>query len=123
MIPKPTPGDWRPCGDYLALIKVTLPDCYPIPHIHDLYSSPHERSIFSKVDLFSAYHQIPVYPGDVPKTATCTPFDLFEFRTPFDLFEFLCMPFHLRNAAQTFQRFIDEVLRDLNFELLILKTF
>ena len=35
--------------------------------------------------------------------------------TPFGLFEFVRMPFGLRNAAQTFQRFIDEVLRDLHF--------
>ncbi len=35
--------------------------------------------------------------------------------TPFGLFEFLGMPFGLRNAVQTFQRFIDQVLRGLPF--------
>lgn len=35
--------------------------------------------------------------------------------TPFGLFEFTRMPLGLHNAAQTFQRFIDTVLRGLDF--------
>lgn len=45
-------------------------------------------------------------PDDIPKTAITTPFGLFEF---------VYMTFGLRNAAQTFQRLIHEVLRGLDF--------
>ncbi len=105
MVMKPD-GKWRPCGDYRRLNLVTTPDSYPLPNIQDLLARLHGCSIFSKLDLRKGYYQIPVQEGDINKTAVITPFGLWEF---------LRMPFRLRNAGQSFQRFMDEVLAGLDF--------
>ncbi|BES97092.1 multicellular organismal development [Nesidiocoris tenuis] len=99
-------GDWRPCGDFRRLNSLTKPDRYPIPNLRDATTSMAGSTIFTKIDLMKAYLQIPVHPDDIPKTAIITPFGLFEF---------VKMPFGLRSAAQTFQRFMDSVTRDLPF--------
>ena len=77
-----------------------------MPNMTDLTSRVHGCSIFSKLDLKKGYLQIPVRPEDVPKTAITTPFGLFEF---------LRMPFGLKNAGMTFQRFMDQVLAGMSF--------
>lgn len=67
--------------------------------------------MFNKIDLTRAYDQIPVEECDIPKTAVITPFGLFEI---------LRMAVGLRNAAQTFQRFIHDVIRGIDFVCLYL---
>ena len=105
MVEKPS-GGWRACGDYRVLNAASEDDRYPMPHLQDFTIQLEGKSIFSKVDLVWAYNQVPMNSSDIAKTAIVTPFGLFEFKR---------MPFGLKNAAQTFQRLMDTVLRDCSF--------
>ena len=103
IVPKPN-GGWRPCGDYRRLNSITTHDRYPIPHIQDFASQLAGKIIFLKIDFIHGYHQIPVTPSDIPKTAIITPFGLYEY---------LRMPFGFKNAAQAFQRLMDTVFQNI----------
>ena len=72
-------GGHRPCGDFRQLNDVTTPDKYPIPYLSDATHFLEGKTVFSKIDLIRGYHQIPVAPEDIPKTAVITPFGLFEW--------------------------------------------
>jgi len=98
-------GGWRICGDYRRLNKITVPDKYPIPNLQDFAHKLLGCTVFSTLDLTRAYHQIPMAERDKEKTAIITPFGLYQFNS---------MPFGLKNAAQTFQRYMDVTLRGLD---------
>ena len=68
IVPKQS-GGWRPCGDYRRLNAATTDDRYPFPHIQDFNSRLAGSRNFSKIDLICGYHQIPVAPDSIPKTA------------------------------------------------------
>ena len=93
-------------GDFRRLNEMTVPDRYPIPRIEDLVRSRYGSTVFTKLNLNKAYFQVPVAPEDVCKTAVTTPFGLYEI---------VGMPLGLRNATQTFQRYMDSLFRDLPY--------
>ena len=90
------------CGDYRQLNLATKPDLYP-RHIEDLSTKLEGMKMFSTIDLRKGYWLVPVRASEVPKTAVIV-------ITPFGLWEFLRMPFGLKNAGQTCQRFMDDIL-------------
>lgn len=96
----------RLIGDYRRLNAQTTPDRYPIPVIYDAISLLRNKCFFSKIDLVRAFHNIPVFEGHIQKTAVVSPAGLYEHTR---------MPFGLRNAPSTFQRFMHSVLSDLPF--------
>ena len=90
--------------------NVTKKDGYPLPRIQDYLNSIDKAKFVSKVDLTSGYWQIEVNKHSIPKTA---------FNTYSDKYEFLTMPFRLTNAPTTFQCIMNEALRDLTHQYMI----
>ena len=83
----------------------TLSDRYPLPYLTNFTTNLRGKKIFSKNNLQKAFHHVSNHPDDIAKTAISTPFGLYEFKF---------MTFGLCNAAQAFQRLINEVLRGLD---------
>lgn len=96
---------WRITTDFRRLNYVSQDDRHGLPHVHDFAVQVGASKYFTKLDLHAAYYAIPVNEADIPKTAVTTPFGLFEYTR---------LPFGLKGAPQTFQRFMNEVLRGID---------
>lgn len=94
---------WRLVIDYRKVNEKTVSDRYPMPDITDILDKLGRCNYFSTLDLASGFHQVEVHPDDIEKTA---------FSVEGGHYEFPRMPFGLKNAPSTFQRVMDQVLRE-----------
>ncbi|UYV61067.1 K02A2.6-like, partial [Cordylochernes scorpioides] len=100
-------GNWRYCVDYRKLNSITVKDVYPIPRIDDVMDTLQGSRYFTPIDLRSGYWQVEIEEQDKKKTA---------FTTSHGLYEFNVMPFGLCNAPATFERIMDNVLKNIKWK-------
>ena len=88
--------------DYSQTVnRFTLLDAYPLPNIDEQISSIAKGTIFSTLDLKSAYYQIPLCPEDRQFTA---------FEADGKLYQYTRSPFGVTNGVSLFQRIVNELI-------------
>ena len=92
------------CVDYRGLNMITVKDRTSLPLMTELRKQVAKAKIFTKLDLHHCYNFIQISEGDEWKTA---------FHTKYGLFVYLVMSFGLYNAPASFQDMINQVLREL----------
>ena len=103
-----TPGrEPRFCIDYRPLNDRTKEDPFPLPRMDDLLYGMNgaHATVFSTLDAQKGFWQIKMGKGK----------EYSAFRTSQGVFEWNVMPFGLKNAPATFQKFMDQVFEGLSF--------
>jgi hypothetical protein len=101
-------GKKRMVIDFSSTInKFTHLDSYPLPRINDIVNQVAKFKVVSKLDLKSAYHQIPLHPDDRPLTA---------FQVGNELYHWNVLPLGITNAVPCFQRIANDFVERHNLK-------
>ena len=95
----------RVVGDYRCLNIKTQLDMFPLPNLRGYTEKIAGAKIFSKVDLKKAFHLLVIDPRDRHFTCVNTPWGMFNFKR---------LSMGMKNAAQSFQRLLEHILKGLS---------
>jgi len=97
-------GELRLCVDYRELNKLMVKDRYPLPLIDDHLDSLRGKKFYTCIDLKDGFHHVRVAEHSQKYTS---------FTTPLGQFSYLRMPFGICNGPSVFQRFVNNIFKDL----------
>jgi hypothetical protein len=92
------------CIDYTSLNKTCPKDPFPFPRIDQIMDSTSDCDLLCFLDVYSGFHQIPMFREDEKHTA----FIIID-----GLFCYVSMPYGLKNALRTFVCTIHKTFSDL----------
>ena len=104
LVPKKNTDILRMCVDFTSLNKCCPKDHFPLPRIDQIVDSTAGCERLSFLDAYSGYNQIRMKEEDEDKTTFITPFGVYCYTT---------MPFGLKNAGATYQRMMQNCLKEL----------
>ena len=97
-------SSWRTVLDYRRLNEVTRMDRHPLPLIQDIFDQLGGSTVFTTLDLKQGYHQLPVHPNSIEKTA---------FSCHCGHFEWTRMPMGVSCGPPVFQREMQKAMAGL----------
>ena len=92
------------CCDMRQLNTRSKRTAYPLPRISEILEQLKGAQCFTTLDLVQGFHQVPMHPADIHKTA---------FSTRYGLFEWVVMPFGLSGAPGQFMQLMNSVLKEV----------
>ena len=94
--------------DYSRTVNIyTELDAYPLPRIDEMVNKISTYSVYSALDLKSAYHQIPIRENEKIFTAIESCGKLYQFKR---------IPFGVTNGVSAFQLTIDYIIEKENLQ-------
>ena len=98
-------GGFRFCTDFRKVNDKTKSDSFPIPRIADCIDQIGNAKFVSTFDMLKGYWQVPL---------TQRAREISAFVTPSGLYQYKVMPFGMKNAPATFQRMVNNLVRDID---------
>jgi hypothetical protein len=109
LVPKGEDG-FRHVVDYRALNKNIKIESVHLPHIHSCFHWFKSATVFTSLDLNSAYHQIGLTERSKPLTV---------FVTDWNLYQYTRAPFDIATGAQVLIRLLDQVFSGVQVQICV----